>query len=313
MAVKVQTKSLGIDVAKDWLDISDGDQVIRISNTRTEIKRFLKTLVDPVAIAIESTSYYHEEFIECAIKDYPLYVVNAFRLSRYREAVGIRIKTDLVDAHLLYRYIEAEKAHLRPFKEIPKAIKALNRLLKARAKLAKTKGMIAQSLDHIGELKQEKKSLIQHLDKTMNSIVKRIEKHIEKAGYQEDYKRCLGIPGVGELNAANLLAIYHRGDFRRADSFIAFMGLDVRIRESGYYRGKRKLTKRGDPETRRLLFNAARSASRTPVWNTYYLSMRERGHSTTAAAVALSRKIARLAFALLRDQSEFIDPCAKKA
>lgn len=142
------------------------------------------------------------------------------------------------------------------------------------------------------------------MDDAMASIVKRIETHIKKAGYKNDYERCRDIPGVGALNAANLVVIYYRGDFWRADSFIAFMGLDVKVRESGYYRGKRKLTKRRDPETRRLLFNAARSASRTTTWNDY-LSMLNPGHSTTAAAVVLSRKIARIAFALLRDQSEF--------
>jgi len=56
----------------------------------------------------------------------------------------------------------------------------------------------------------------------------------------------------------------------------------VRVRESGYYKGKRKLTRQGNPEIRRLSFNAARAASRTKTWNDYYLSMRARGHSTTS-------------------------------
>lgn len=306
MPAKTQSKSLGIDVAKNWLDISDGEHVIRIKNTSTAIKTFLQQLDASTTIAIESTSYYHEAFLELAIEaHHTLYVVNAYRLSRYRDALGIRVKTDKADADLLWRYLQAEKKHLVPFKRIPEAVKCLNRLLKAHAKLAKTKGMIALSLDHIDELAEERRTVIKSMDDAMASIVKRIETHIEKAGYKKDYERCRDIPGVGALNAANLVAIYYRGDFRRADSFIAFMGLDVKVRESGYYRGKRKLTKRGDPETRRLLFNAARSASRTTTWNDYYLSMLNRGHSTTAAAVALSRKIARVAFALLRDQSEF--------
>ena len=64
----------------------------------------------------------------------------------------------------------------------------------------------------------------------------------------------------------------------KSDAFIAFMGLDVRVRESGYFRGKRKLTKKGNPEMRRLLFNAARSGAKTKQWNAYYLAMRARGH-----------------------------------
>jgi len=101
------------------------------------------------------------------------------------------------------------------------------------------------------------------------------------------------------------VAFYHRGDFRSADSFVAFMGLDVRVRESGRYRGQRKLTKKGNPEIRRLLFNAARAGAKTAQWQPYYESLRGRGLTTTAAAVAISRKIAKLAFALMRDQTEY--------
>ena len=75
--------------------------------------------------------------------------------------------------------------------------------------------------------------------------------------------------------------------------------------ESGYFKKRRKLTKKGNPEIRRLLFNAARSGSKTSKWNAYYMSIKARGHSANALAVALTRKIARLAFALLRDQSNY--------
>ena len=47
------------------------------------------------------------------------------------------------------------------------------------------------------------------------------------------------IPGVGPLT---MVATYHRGQFRSADSFIAFLGMDVRVRDSGKFRGQRKLT-----------------------------------------------------------------------
>ena len=58
-------------------------------------------------------------------------------------------------------------------------------------------------------------------------------------------------PWVGPLTALALVALYHRGEFVCADAFIAFMGMDVRVRESGQWRGRRKLTKKGDPEVRR--------------------------------------------------------------
>jgi transposase len=306
MAMQLQTNNLGVDVAKRWLDISDGKQVTRIDNEPRAIKIFLKQLLTPCCIAIESTNTYHEAFLELAIKaKHTLYVIDAYRLSRYRDAVGIRVKTDVSDAHLLLRYMEAEKHQLVPFKAIPKQVKRLNQLLKARAKLAKTKTTISLALGQVNELSQTRSSLMKRIMDAMALIDRRILDCIEKAGYSEDYHRCLCIPGIGPSNAAALLATYHRGHFRKSDAFIAYIGLDVRVRESGYYKGRRKLTKQGNPEVRRLLFNAARSAAKTKKWNEYYLDMRKRGHSTTATAVALSRKIARLAFALMRDQSEY--------
>ena len=62
----------------------------------------------------------------------------------------------------------------------------------------------------------------------------------------------LSIPGIGSGNASALVVAYHRGSFAGSDAFISYLGLDVRIRESGYFRGKRKLTKRGEPELRRF-------------------------------------------------------------
>ena len=101
------------------------------------------------------------------------------------------------------------------------------------------------------------------------------------------------------------MALYHRGQFGRADAFIAFMGMDVRVRQSGQWRGRCKLTKQGDPEVRRLLFNAAMQGRRNPLWEPYYLSLRQRGMSTTAAFVALGRKLARVCFALLKNGIDF--------
>ncbi len=208
--------------------------------------------------------------------------------------------------HAYYcRYLRSEKHQLIPFKPIPKAVKRLNRLLKARAKLTELKASMGLALGGVSELAQTRLALQKRFKLAIAVIDKRILDCIILGGYKADYKRCLAVPGIGHVNAAALVAMFHRGYFPKSDSFIAFMGLDVRVRESGYFKGKRKLTKKGSPEMRRLLFNAARAGAKTKQWNAYYLAMRARGHSTTATAVALSRKIARLAFALMRDQSEY--------
>lgn len=92
--------------------------------------------------------------------------------------------------------------------------------------------------------------------------------------------------------------MFNRGTFTNANPFI---GLDVRVRESGTYRVRSKFTKRGEIEIRRLLFNGARSAARSyPQWNNQKYELMARGLSEIQVSVIQSRKIARIAYALVR-------------
>lgn len=79
----------------------------------------------------------------------------------------------------------------------------------------------------------------------------------------------------------------------------------MRIKESGRYSGRRKLTKQGDPEIRRLLHNAAMSAARTKRWKEIYLGYLARGLKKTEALTILARKLARIAFALMQTQTAY--------
>ena len=116
----------------------------------------------------------------------------------------------------------------------------------------------------------------------------------------------MSIPGIGPLNAAALVATYHRGAFANSDAFIAFIGMDVRLRESGHYRGKRKLTKRGEAELRRLLYCAAQPARCYQPFEDFYQRQLEKGLPKIAAKVILARKLARIAFTLISNQQMFI-------
>ena len=306
MAMPVRLDGLGVDVAKDKLDLYDGKELACIDNTKRAIMKFLKTLSKDTPIAVEATNDYHELFMELALLEgYTVYLVDAFRLSHYRDAVGTRAKTDPLDARLIYRYLCSERTLLKPYIPAPKAVKQLMKLLRGRGKIVQSKTTIRQSLSNVPEIEDLRASLMKEIDEAVKAFEKKIKIVLKEAGYQEDYKRVEKIPGVGALNAAALSALFHRGEFRSADAFIAFIGLDVRVRDSGKYKGKRKLTKKGNPEVRRLLFNAGRAGAKSPQWRDYYLSLLDRGFSKTAAEVAIGRKIAKLAFALMRDQSEF--------
>ncbi|MDP3662351.1 MAG: transposase, partial [Nitrosomonas sp.] len=77
--------------------------------------------------------------------------------------------------------------------------------------------------------------------------------------------------------------------------------------DSGNKIGRRRLSKRGPAELRRLLFNAAMAAAKSKAWKPIYAHYRAQGWSTTAALVIIARKIARAAWSIHHYHSTF-DP-----
>ena len=306
MANHVTKITLGIDVAKDQHVIYNWQtsQTTVLPNEIGDIKTWLKTFHGPVRIAIESTSDYHLALVEEALAlGYEVYLINPRQLAHYREAVNVRNKTDPIDAWLLARYLEHEVDQLRPFQPRDPRAQRLWRLVLRRATVVKSRQQLQQSFAETGVS-------IRGVLTQFKDLLARIDRHIltliRELGWWSDYQHCLSIPGIGEGNAGALVAAYHRGAFSGSDAFISYLGLDVRIRESGTYKGRRKLTKRGEPELRRLLFCASHSARHYHRFAEYYQRQLDKGLSKIAARVILARKLARIAFTLMRNEEIFM-------
>jgi transposase len=306
MANTVKKITLGIDVAKDKLDIYnwETEELTTLENERSSIKTWLRNFHGPVQIAIEPTSHYHLLMVEeVHALSYDVYLINPRQIVHYRHAVNVRNKTDALDAWLLARYLEREVNQLRPFEPQDPRAQRLWQLILRRSTTVKSRQQLRQSFTGIGV---SIKGVLTQYQQLLGRIDRQIMTLITELGWWIDYKYCLSIPGIGPGNAAALVAAYHRGSFAGSDAFVSYLGLDVRIRESGYYKGKRKLTKRGEPELRRLLFCASHPARECQRFAEYYQRKLVQGLSKIAARVALSRKLARIAFTLMRNEEMFI-------
>lgn len=297
---------IGIDAGKAELVIDDGRRTVNLANTRKDIRRWLQGLPGSAQIAIEATGIFHAELLEQAFrKGHRLYVIDGFRLNRYRDGVGGRAKTDASDASLVRRYLCREVDQLRPWVPPPAAYTRLKRLLHRRAKIVQLRTALRQSLAGVPELQAAGRSLLERIDRTLALIDRLMQQAVEKAGLQDAVRRVDGIEGIGPLIATAFTTTYLRGPFRSSDAFIAFIGMDVRVRDSGAKVGRRKLTKKGDPEIRRLAHVAAMAASRTGRWRDLHLANQARGLSRIQSLVIIARKLARLAFALLKNGQEY--------
>lgn len=308
MAKQVEPLRIGADVSKAEivLCLQGRSGIETLANERTVIRRWLRSLVGPIQIGVEATNTFHLALVEEAhALGHVIYVIDGYRLNRYRESIGGRAKTDQKDAELLLRYLEREGKDLRPWIPPPAGYVSLQRLLHRRATVVQARMSLTQSFADLPELKSSIRSLLQRFQQLDRLLQKRIAQVALETGIGADLRRCQAIEGIGLLTAAALANTFRRGAFSGGDAFIAFLGLDVRVRESGTYRGKRRLTKQGDSETRRLLFNAAMAAIRSARWRPVYERYLQRGLKSTQALVILARKLARIAFALMKNQSYY--------
>ncbi|WP_133493621.1 IS110 family transposase [Alcanivorax sp. 24] len=306
MAMHVIPNRIGVDVAKDELVLYDqaADQVFPLPNTKAAIRRWLKGLPENSHMALEATGIYHLELAEQAhAAGHLVFIINGYQLNHYRESMGRRAKTDASDARLLADYLQANQRRLRPWTPPPKAYCTLQRLLRRRATLVQARVALQQSWKEGGSLKALIKPVLAHMDRLDQALQKRLRLALREAGLQAERARCQALEGVGELTATALVMAFLRGDFRTSDAFIAFLGLDLRVRQSSKREQRRRLTKRGDAEVRRLLHNAAMAASRSPRWHQVYEGYLQRGLKKTQALVILARKLARIAFALMKHKT----------
>lgn len=294
----------GFDAGKRSLSMFHEGSLREIPNRVRDIVRALRALPEGTAVAVEATGRLHLRLARAAHRmGMAVYVVNPKDAGSFREFLGRRSKTDRGDARELAEYASLHRGRLLPWSP-PEARLALARdLLTARAALVRARAALEQSLS---ELPPAARRVVGDPLAGLRERAAAIDEELARLlGDDPRYRRMLTIPGVGPLCAAALRCALGGRGFRSADAFVAFLGLDLRVRESGERRGRRALTKRGCPLYRWLLFMAGRSATRTAAWGARYRRELDKGLAPTAAQVALARKIARTAWSMDRHGTDF--------
>ena len=117
------------------------------------------------------------------------------------------------------------------------------------------------------------------------------------------------IPGFGPVTSVAMTSRLNSKSFSHPDEWVAYLGLDVHVQESGKRKGQLGLSKRGDAELRRLLYLAALCNGRckeSPFKEQYEREL-AKGLSKTAAACAVARKLAKVCWSMHKHGTEF-DP-----
>jgi transposase len=131
-------------------------------------------------------------------------------------------------------------------------------------------------------------------------------------GAHADYRRLQQIPGIGPIHALTILA--EAGDLRRFGrhrQFLKFCGLDLATQQSGQFRGRTKLSKRGNARLRRTFWMAARVAIRQrengfrAKFERYVAKDRHDPDLRRKAFTAITAKMARVAHAVIKAGADY--------
>ena len=140
----------------------------------------------------------------------------------------------------------------------------------------------------------------------IDSLEKQMGEHLEEIPYSESL---LSIKGIGKVTAAGLIG--EVGDFQKfgtISEITKLAGLDLFEISSGKHRGRRRISKRGRPLLRKLLYFAALNMVKAHgILHEPYQGMLSRGMPKVKALVAIARKLLRIVFALARDNTMYVE------
>ena len=318
--------AVGIDVAMETLAIcfkySDKEKFEEIGNNKTEIKKLSKKLHKEDfqgKIIMESTGRHHlQTALTLAQSDLDIRVINPLISKKYSNSAIRKVKTDKRDSQILAEIAIKEERLPSRFSLgkneiiIKKKVSLIAFLDKQIQKMNASINEYIKNADELGlkltKTDKQIKKTIELLKKQKEELEKEVEQMVgDGDGNSDEIKKYSSIPGVSPYTAS-VSSLFFSGDYHlSAKQWIAFAGMDVSVRESGNWRGRGKLTKRGNGYLRKRLFQAAWGAKmHDDDFKKYYDHLRSNGKSYVEALTIIARKIVIIMFNLNRN-NEYYD------
>jgi transposase len=298
---------VGIDVSKARVDVHvRPDGAAFGSTTDPEGLGALVARLRPLSpclVVLEASGGY-EGVVAAALTEagLPVAIVNPRQVRKFAGAIGRLAKTDAIDAAVIAHFAQAVRPTARP---LPDDLSVrLAELMARRRQLVvminAEKQRLAKAQDRIAQ--RSFTALLKSLEAERARIDRAIDKLIEASPLwcaQQDLLK--SVPGIGNVVARTLIA--ELPELGRVDrhQIAALAGVAPMNRDSGRYRGKRKI-QGGRVEVRAPLYMACLVAIRhNPVLKPFYRRLRDAGKPARLALVAAMRKLLTILNAMLRD------------
>lgn len=328
---------LGIDVSKRNLSISLG---LLNSNLEKEfishpdigndsggfkiLSRWLKkVLVEGIEfiIVMEATGVYHQAICNYLYSQgYKVCVMQSGRVKPYAQSLDQRSKTDALDSRML-SMLGLER-NLRSWNPPSKELQELKALGRERSSLLKDRNVEINRQEAIesssySSSKASKRHLtrlhlitaqILAIEKEMRELVSKTKVLKSRIAYLES------IPGVSFISAATVVGeTLGFESISGAKQLTSYAGYDVVLRESGNFKGKTKISKKGNSHIRAVLHMPSMTCVRcNPTLKQFYKRLKPQKAKPLVALVAVQRKLLILMFTLWKNETYYDADFEKK-
>jgi len=299
MNQKEHTTWIGIDVSKRELEIHCYDASLKlpssIPNTQKGIERMISKLkkCNLPHLVFEASGGYEKlllvslqsEGIDCSR-------ITPSLARNFAKAKGLLAKTDAIDAQLLTDY--GIKFSPRKTKTLDPILEEIQALIKYRRHLKNERHrermhleqMLPKSVERM--IKSRMKTLQKQVDKVTDMM---LALKVKSPALDEAVKLLTETKGVGEKSALSLLVALPELGKLSDKQAASLAGLAPFNRDSGKFRGQRKIYG-GRREVRQALYMAALSGSRyNAVLSEFYQRLLAKGKPKKVALIAVMRKL----------------------
>ena len=311
---------IGIDVSKGkidvaWLqDLTTPKVTTKVfKNTKegfTELRKWIieeiKQPIETCHCIMEATGIYHEPLaFWLASMGVKVSVCNPAQVKSFSKSLGTQHKTDKIDSIVLARY----GALLKPAFWHPEAKAILNRLEAVESDLRREKNRLEKDeFSTCSKLVTKSiKTMIKQLEKQQKILDKQIDEHIKNdPDLKRDQDLLLSIPAVGRVVSRLMLSVIRSRDFKAAGEYAALVGVIPKIQESGVFKGRSALSKKGNPRVRAKLYMSAMVGLQH---NPDIIAQKERltknGKNAMQIIGAAMRKLVHICFGVLKTQTPY--------
>jgi len=309
--------TIGFDVGKlELVGVRIGkDAKVReryyIANQPKAIDNLLSILGNKykhIRIGSEATAEYHRLLaLSCIDKNIPFCLINPIVTKQFTRATVRKKKTDVSDALVIAKLIRQGEGRLVS-KDDFMASKAILRTANKLSSMHQALSLIKRRFEDNYHNETTTIKIVDHCLSVVEDSIGQIRKQAQ-AEDEELLKLLCSLPGVGKITANALIAeIGNIGRFKNSKSLIAYAGLDPRVRQSGkLLHHNTRLTKRGSPYLRKVLFTAASIGLRhDKELGDYYTKKRNEGRSYKEAVIATARKLTNRAYAVWKERRVYV-------